>query len=107
MGHTVRTTQESTSSNPTVRPTSLYVPISSRPRCHGIQQDLSGQQPGSTQRHKAATVCTEEGGGGCGMTTLERHSWPTAVAKRAFHNIIRRTTGLDPRTPKSVGLPVA
>src|SRR5688572_30623779 len=31
---------------------------------------------------------------------------PINLVKRAFHNIIRRTTGLDPQTPQSVGLAV-
>ena len=31
---------------------------------------------------------------------------PTNVIKRTYHNIIRRTSGLDPRTPRSYGLEV-
>jgi len=31
---------------------------------------------------------------------------PLNVIKRAYHNILRRTSGLDPMTPKSAGLPV-
>jgi hypothetical protein len=42
-------------------------------------------------------------------TTAAKHATnrnPIAYLKRQFHNVIRRTTGLDPHTPRSVGLPL-